>query len=137
MIIETESIFSSHGLTSSFQFLGNLACLSVPIEARAIWIALYVLFTELLNLSSLTEFVITDEYNTLNRLGTSSNTERSTQTEGNNSSQPANTFSMDLTPFYDILEELQANISSLRAEAVRLHLHHFIFLKNVLVYSPN
>ncbi len=34
---------------------------------------------------------------------------------------------MDLTPFYDILEELQTNISSLHAEAVRLHHHSFQF----------
>ncbi|KAJ7370674.1 hypothetical protein OS493_030790 [Desmophyllum pertusum] len=48
------------------------------------------------------------------RTGTSPNTARTVQTT---EKERENTFAMDLSPFYDILEKLQANISSLRAEA--------------------
>lgn len=44
---------------------------------------------------------------------------------------------MNLSPFYDILEELQANISSLREEAVRINaLIDFIFCHSVIIDTP-
>ena len=60
--------------------------------------------------------------NIFNHLGASPSTGR--QTAENNSSRSneaqKETFDMDLSPFYDIIEELQANLSSLRVEAVRI-----------------
>lgn len=52
-----------------------------------------------------------------NNSGTSPNSQQTTQTAKNRSNQQSNAFAMNLSPFYDILEELQANISSLREEA--------------------
>ena len=49
-------------------------------------------------------------------MGRQSSEEQNEQNETETSSK--NTFNMDLSPFYDILEDLQANISSLRQEAV-------------------
>jgi len=52
--------------------------------------------------------------------GSSPNSQKTTKTAENSSTQAANAFAMNLSPFYDILEELQANISSLREEAESL-----------------
>ena len=49
-------------------------------------------------------------------MGRQSSEEQNEQNETETSSK--NTFNMDFSPFYDILEDLQANISSLRQEAV-------------------
>ena len=49
-------------------------------------------------------------------MGKQSSEEQNKQSETEKSS--TNTFNMDFSPFYDILDDLQANISSLRQEAV-------------------
>ena len=45
---------------------------------------------------------------------------KSSQQRNTSEQNSESTFNMDLSPFYDVLEDLKANISSLRKEAVRL-----------------